>query len=482
MVKHLRSYLFAACMAMIAGAQAQNQTDVLTWEYLGLDGAVTNYQTFSKTSETTGVTYSGSLASNKGTALQFRGSKNTDGLVCAAPEGTHLVSVKFNYVTVDINGKSSTNRNVNVYGNSTAYADAAALYAAATQGTQLGTVTDAARELTIGGTYRYVGFNNVGGATYFSSVELTWGKGEAKQPVTITFAQSSYNLAAGSEEFNAFRGQTATVTPEGLALTYTSDQSWATVTQDGTVTLDNAAAGTATITAAFAGNDTYAPATASYTINVMAVCENIAAAKALPSDTRMTLKLKDAEVLYVNGTNDMYIRDASGAIDLFRSGLNFKAGQVLNGTITGTFKSYFDLPEVLDITDNTLTATDGSVIPNEFTTAKLSENNYCDLVKVTAQYTATGNMLDGTIQIYDKFKTALLDDFTDGTYYTVTGIYVAPYKGTKQLYIVSYENVATKVTSVEQANADAPRYNLAGQRVDSGYKGIYIQNGKKYVK
>ena len=33
-----------------------------------------------------------------------------------------------------------------------------------------------------------------------------------------------------------------------------------------------------------------------------------------------------------------------------------------------------------------------------------------------------------------------------------------------------------------EANANAPIYNLAGQRVSSDFKGIAIQNGKKFVK
>jgi len=30
-------------------------------------------------------------------------------------------------------------------------------------------------------------------------------------------------------------------------------------------------------------------------------------------------------------------------------------------------------------------------------------------------------------------------------------------------------------------NADAPMYNLSGQKVDKSYKGIVIQNGRKFV-
>jgi hypothetical protein len=30
-------------------------------------------------------------------------------------------------------------------------------------------------------------------------------------------------------------------------------------------------------------------------------------------------------------------------------------------------------------------------------------------------------------------------------------------------------------------NADAPMYNLSGQQVDKSYKGLVIQNGRKFV-
>ncbi|MBQ7451510.1 MAG: hypothetical protein IJV60_03035, partial [Prevotella sp.] len=38
----------------------------------------------------------------------------------------------------------------------------------------------------------------------------------------------------------------------------------------------------------------------------------------------------------------------------------------------------------------------------------------------------------------------------------------------------------TNVQSVKTANTDAI-YNLAGQKVDSNYRGIVIKNGKKYL-
>ena len=46
------------------------------------------------------------------------------------------------------------------------------------------------------------------------------------------------------------------------------------------------------------------------------------------------------------------------------------------------------------------------------------------------------------------------------------------------------DNSATGITSIEAertVNANAPIYNLAGQKVNNSFKGIAIQNGKKFM-
>ncbi len=39
--------------------------------------------------------------------------------------------------------------------------------------------------------------------------------------------------------------------------------------------------------------------------------------------------------------------------------------------------------------------------------------------------------------------------------------------------------IPTDVPAVAAPTSDAPAYNLSGQRVNEGYKGIVIQNGRK---
>ena len=49
-----------------------------------------------------------------------------------------------------------------------------------------------------------------------------------------------------------------------------------------------------------------------------------------------------------------------------------------------------------------------------------------------------------------------------------------------EVIITSTTTGITKVIEVEPA-ANAPIYNIAGQRVNNATKGIYIQNGKKFI-
>lgn len=213
---------------------------------------------------------------------------------------------------------------------------------------------------------------------------------------------------------------------------------------------------------------------------------NIAAFKALGNGTKATLTLKDAKVEYVNGTSDYYIVDETGGIDIYKpTGLTYQAGQVLNGTITATYEEYYKLPQLTNITENKLTATDGIVTPIEMSVedAALAENA-CKLVKITnvkAVKIGTNYYTDEnkTIQFYDKFQIGYTVNTENECDYT--GI-IIPYNTQMEL-----APTVTPVTSningitIDDADANAPVYNLAGQKVSESYKGVVIKAGKKFV-
>ena len=83
-----------------------------------------------------------------------------------------------------------------------------------------------------------------------------------KATPVIAFSDPTTTVAVGSTVINV-----ATITPSGLAITYSSsDEDVATVTSAGVVS--GVKDGNVTITASFAGNDNYAPASGSYSLKV----------------------------------------------------------------------------------------------------------------------------------------------------------------------------------------------------------------------
>ena len=113
---------------------------------------------------------------------------------------------------------------------------------------------------------------------------------------------------------------------------------------------------------------------------------NIAAFKALDAKTEAELTLSNAEVLYV-GTNDMYVRDATGAIDFFKTGLTFTAGQKLNGSVIGIYDTYNNTPELTKSSNTNaskIKATDGTATAKSINASEAG-NYVCDLVNSAAE-------------------------------------------------------------------------------------------------
>ena len=102
-----------------------------------------------------------------------------------------------------------------------------------------------------------------GGQVRFTPVVVTITSADAVAEPEISYSQTEYNVTLG-ESFEA----PSLTNPNNLAVTYSSmDASVATVNEStGAVTIKGV--GTTIITANFAGNDTYKPGTASYTLVV----------------------------------------------------------------------------------------------------------------------------------------------------------------------------------------------------------------------
>ena len=223
---------------------------------------------------------------------------------------------------------------------------------------------------------------------------------------------------------------------------------------------------------------------------IFPVCDNIAAFKALDNGTEAELKLVDAVVLYAKD-RDVFVRDASGAIEFYNLGLEFENNQVLNGSIIGKFSPYQGLPELAK-SENTnadnFTATEGSEPqPVVATISQLGESLLCDLVRLenvvfnTEENNTYAYAGEEKMQLFDKFK-IFENQLRVGETGNVNGILVI-YKGNYQIYPISFDySEGIQEMSATAINPDAPMYNAAGQRVGSDYKGLIIQSGKKMLR
>ncbi len=212
--------------------------------------------------------------------------------------------------------------------------------------------------------------------------------------------------------------------------------------------------------------------------------------------TVQNLMLENAKVVYANATNsNVYVKDATGALCFYNAGLNLKTGDVLNGSVAGKLDIFNNLPEfVSNSLTNTdrLTVTPGTPVgPNTLTISEVKSTKYIsDLVQISGVkldsvskrlYASQGT---DSVQIYDTFKIfADAPVITPSENNTVTGILIIYNTTYESLPITVDGIVTTAITDLkaDSAKAQAPVYNLAGQRVDAAYKGVVIQNGKKFI-
>lgn len=103
---------------------------------------------------------------------------------------------------------------------------------------------------------------------YIDEIELVAGATQpvTKQDVTMAFSEASATATVGQ----AFTAPTLSMNPSGLAVTYSSSNTAVATVDASTGAVTLVAEGTTTITATFAGNNNYNPATASYELTVSA--------------------------------------------------------------------------------------------------------------------------------------------------------------------------------------------------------------------
>ena len=190
-----------------------------------------------------------------------------------------------------------------------------------------------------------------------------------RDPAGISYDTASYDLTIGAASYTDFTAPTLTNPNNLTGITYESSNSDVAVVDasTGAVTLQGTA-GTATITASFAGNESYAAGTASYTINVRTSqydFETVAQLNALVTSTSADYSgyLTNAVVSFVPTTNTAIVKDATGSVMIYKSGHGLKQGQTYTGAINVTAIKYNSLYSEITVWDAAFTGTESVVAP-----------------------------------------------------------------------------------------------------------------------
>ena len=212
------------------------------------------------------------------------------------------------------------------------------------------------------------------------------------------------------------------------------------------------------------------------------VVENIAAFNALEKGTKATLTLTEAQVIGA-GNNNIIVKDASGSICMYNTGLTYTLGQILNGTITGTVGEFKGYKQLASMTENDLTATEGTITPTVITAAEaaaapLLSGPYKIENAVVKKDGNNFYIMDGeekVLQLYNQFKDANIT-LAEGTF-DIEGV-VGNYNNV-QFWVTSFSSLPTAISSVKAARVKSAIFNAAGQQLSAPQKGVNIIDGRK---
>ena len=223
-------------------------------------------------------------------------------------------------------------------------------------------------------------------------------------------------------------------------------------------------------------------------------------------DTKnLNLTLTNAKVTFVNeykGTINTYVREGDAAIELRTLGFNMPVNSILTGKVKVDLKYNYGVPYLTanagtDDESITVTESNEAAQPIEATIADILANKYLnDLVTIKnftfskeeyqeGKFNYYANDGEQKIMIFDKFnKVGGVAELTEGETYTATGLYGAIFKGTPKILPTQkvVPGTSTGINNITTSAADnAPIFNLAGQKVSKGYKGVVIKAGKKMI-
>ena len=296
-------------------------------------------------------------------------------------------------------------------------------------------------------------FTLANGNCFIKSAVVTLAK-----PSSI--ATPTFSVAAGTYE----EEQTVELSceTEGASIYYTTDGTEPTAEStgyEGAITVSESM----TIKAiAVKDGESSNVASATYTINLPLT--TVAQVKEASAGTAVTWDLTGSQVVFISG-DYLYVRDNTGGICLYKSGIDVKTGDFLSGKVKATYGLFNGLPQLKTFTEKEVTTTSNeTVLPTIVTTKDEAEANVCNLVKFEGvELTQSGSKYyigETGVQLYDNFKigyTATTDKSADVSgvvlVYNST-IEVAPRFESDIVYLESSESVSIGTTGYSTFASD----------------------------
>lgn len=303
-------------------------------------------------------------------------------------------------------------------------------------------------------------------------LEQTTSKALYIKSITVEYGEAPTELAApvlsvnNTDFYDAF-DVTITADANAKSLQYTVDgsdpvSSDTKVSVAGNIAVVHIPAATTTLRAVAIDADGKAGAEGKATYTLKEKQKNLAEVIALPNSSAVYVQLTDAVVTYVNGDN-VFVTDATGSMQLYGAH-TFKAGDVLNGVLTGTYELYNGVPEIKNFDTSKISAVAGTVPAPKAISAADFKSNYNSYVTL---------ILTGTDHIIprDSYKLLAKDPanykLPAGVKVKVTGI-ASAYNSTLQILLTE---VPTVMYADNENNVyfELPKTNLEiGRTVTAG--------------
>lgn len=439
-------------LALVSGSVwGQEVSDEFT--YRDFKATTNSYVEFSNVQGASGAVYAGKSATSHN-AIQLRSSGSDCGIVATVSGGKRVKRV-----SVEWNSNTSSKRQLDVYGKTSAYSSAADLYKSdvATKGELIGEIPNGTTSLEINGDYTYIGIRSNDGALYLDKLVITWEGGEQTQVAAPVFAPANGTTFVDKLTVGA------SCPTEGATIYYTKDGAEPTTGSDKFPTEGVTLTETTTLKAIAVkdGLDNSEVVTATYT-----KLEPYTSLKALKESGIATaegvtcfVELKDAVVTYAD-SRKAYIQDETAGLYVFGSN-NLKVGTKLNGVVSAQLALYNGLYELKvegGEFDN-VEVTEGVEIPVQVVTVAELNQNFAQYesmrVKVVdATVTSGFNNKNGEIeQNGEKIALRAADEsITADVQATVdvTG-YPGLFHSDKQLNVILQEDIAVKTAGKTQA-------------------------------